>query len=42
MLSRSVCRVANQTKVAQDGGNKDDLSLSPRAHHPLAGCLVIK
>jgi hypothetical protein len=41
MLARGVCRVANQAKVAQDGGNKDYLSLGARAHHPLRGHLVI-
>ena len=35
MLSRRVRRVADHTKVAQDGGNKDYLSLGTRAHHPL-------
>jgi len=41
MLSWSVCRVADDAEVAQDGGNEDDLSLGMRAYHPLAGCLVI-
>lgn len=41
MLARGVCRIANQAKVAQNGGNKDYLSLGARAHHPLRGHLVI-